>query len=43
MAWGRCFLENQEMLNRVANDIIAKHNQKLFYEDGAISEIVNIM
>lgn len=25
MAWGRSFMNNQEMLDRVANDIISKH------------------
>ena len=43
MAWGRASLRNQEMMDKVANDILAKHQQKLFYEDGAIAEIVNIM
>ncbi|CDW83553.1 UNKNOWN [Stylonychia lemnae] len=43
MSWGRAFIDNGEMLDKVANDIINKHKQKLFYEDGAISEIVNII
>lgn len=43
MAWGRAGMNNQEMLDRVANDIITKHGQKLFYESEATSEIVNIM
>lgn len=43
MAWGRAFVRNDEMLERVAKDIINTHKQKLFYEDGAVSEIVNIM
>eukprot|EP00347_Sterkiella_histriomuscorum_P024337 403331476 len=43
MAWGRSFMNNQEMIDRVAQDIINKHKQKLFYEDEATSEIVNII
>lgn len=43
MAWGRVFLENQEMMDRVAQDILQKHKEKIFYEAEATSEIVNII
>jgi len=43
MAWGRCRLRSEEMLEAVSNEIQAKHKQKLFYEHGAITEITNVM
>ena len=43
MAWGRSFMRNEEMLDKVAEEIFNKHKQKLFYEEGALAEIVNIM
>ena len=43
MAWGRSFMRNDEMLDRVAEEILNKHKQKIFYEEGALSELVNIM
>lgn len=43
MAWGRAYMRNEEMLERVAEEIGNKHKQKLFYEEGALAEIVNIM
>jgi len=43
MAWGRSYMTNEEMLDRVAEEIVSKHKQKLFYEEGALPEVVNIM
>ena len=43
MGWGRCQMYNQDMLDRVAEEIMNKHKQKLFYEEGAIAEVTNIM
>lgn len=43
MAWGRSYLQNEEMIERVAEEIINKHKQKLFYEEGALAEVANIM
>ena len=43
MAWGRSFMRNDEMLDRVAEEILNKHKQKIFYEEGALAELVNIM
>lgn len=43
MGWGRSYMQNQEMLDRVAEEIINKHKQKLFYEEGALAEVSNIM
>jgi hypothetical protein len=43
MAWGRSFMRNEEMLDRVAEEILNKHKQKIFYEEGALAELVNIM
>jgi hypothetical protein len=43
MAWGRSYMRNEEMLDRVAEEILNKHKQKIFYEEGALAELVNIM
>ena len=43
MAWGRSGMDNEPLFEAVANEIKRKHSQKLFYEDGAVSEIANIM
>lgn len=43
MSWGRCRLRNEELLKAVAEEILVKHRQKLFYEEGAIAEVTNIM
>ncbi len=43
MAWGRSYMTNEEMMDRVAEEIVNKHKQKLFYEEGALPEVVNIM
>lgn len=43
MAWGRSYMQNEEMLDRVAEEIFNKHKQKLFYEEGALAEVTNIM
>lgn len=43
MAWGRAFVYNQELLDKVTEHIINMNKQKLFYEEGAITEITNIM
>jgi hypothetical protein len=43
MAWGRSYMRNDEMLDRVAEEILNKHKQKIFYEEGALAELVNIM
>lgn len=43
MAWGRCYLRNEELLERVAEEIFIKHKNKIFYEEGALAEIANIM
>jgi hypothetical protein len=43
MAWGRSYMQNEEMIERVAEEIINKHKQKLFYEEGALAEVSNIM
>lgn len=36
-------MRNDEMLDRVAEEILNKHKQKIFYEEGALPELVNIM
>lgn len=36
-------MRNEEMLQAVAEEIISKHRQKLFYEEGALAEVTNIM
>jgi hypothetical protein len=43
MSWGRSYVRDEDMLQAVADEIIAKHRQKLFYEEGALAEITNIM
>jgi hypothetical protein len=43
MAWGRCQMRNEQLLEAVADEIQNKHKQKLFYEEGAIAEVTNIM
>ena len=43
MGWGRSFMQNPDMLDRVAEEIVNKHKQKLFYEEGALAEVSNIM
>jgi hypothetical protein len=43
MAWGRAYIYDQALLDAVAKEIIAKHNQKIFYEAEATAEIVNIV
>jgi len=43
MAWGRSYFRNEELLDRVAEEIFAKHRLKIFYEEGAIAELANIM
>jgi hypothetical protein len=43
MAWGKCFLRNDELLDKAANHILNLHKQKLFYEEEATSEITNIV
>ena len=43
MGWGRSQMFNPEMMDRVAEEIMNKHKQKLFYEEGALAEVTNIM
>lgn len=43
MGWGRSYMRNEELLQAVADEILAKHKQKLFYEEGALAEVANIM
>ena len=43
MSWGRAYVRDENLLQAVADDIISKHRQKLFYEEGALAEVTNIM
>ena len=43
MGWGRSYMQNPDMLDRVAEEILNKHKQKLFYEEGSLAEVSNIM
>lgn len=43
MSWGRSYMRNEDMLQAVADEIATKHRQKLFYEEGALAEVANIM
>jgi hypothetical protein len=43
MAMARAFLRDEQLLEAVANEITVKHKQNLFYEEGAIAELTNIM
>jgi hypothetical protein len=43
MGWGRSYMNNDEMLKKLANEIIKKDKQKVFFEEGAVSEVANIM
>ena len=36
-------MQDEELLDRVATEIAKKHKQKLFYEEGALAEVANIM
>lgn len=43
MAWARVGLYSPELLDKIAEEIMAKHKEKLFYEEGAYPEVSNIM
>lgn len=43
MSWARARLRDEQLLAAVADEILAKHRQKLFYEEGALAEVTNVM
>lgn len=43
MGWGRCQMQNEELLTQVTEEVLSKHRQKIFYEEGALAEVANII
>lgn len=43
MAWARCHLRDEKLLNDFCEELVLKHEDGLFYEDGAEAQIANII
>lgn len=43
MSWGRAGLDNDALCDSIAKEIKRKDKEKIFYEEGAVSEIANIV
>jgi len=43
LGWARSYMFNQDLLDQMADQIIAKHNEGIFMEEGAESEVANVL
>lgn len=43
LGWARSYMYNQDLLDQMADQIISKHKEGIFMEEGAESEVANIL